>query len=328
MIPLPRIPAISALLALALLLAPVLAQGSPAEPAAPTVPVGESGPVGEHRLITIDSSGGTQSGNLRFGPLRYQHPDPQGIVATVSTLTIRGAQAVLSAPDETLIAQAQGQREVLFDGGVVVSRGRLTATGSQLHYAEATGLGVLEGEARIVIAPASEGEREVVITAQRITFDVDTDTSVSEGAVELVNGNQTASADRLEYEEGVGLGMLSGSSRPEVTRAADDGGLLRIEADEIRVLTDLGALYASGDVVVEDGDIVSRGDLVFYDDEEEVAEIIGDPVLAEDRSAGIRLETARVRQDVRFRVIEAMDTSLPTPYTADQFQLAREADGD
>lgn len=327
MIPFHRIPAIHkyALLALALLVAPVLAQGSPAEPAEP---VGESGPVGEHRLITIDSSGGTQSGNLRFGPLRYQHPDPQGIVATVSTLTIRGAQAVLSAPDETLIAQAQGQREVLFDGGVVVSRGRLTATGSQLHYAEATGLGVLEGDARIVIAPASDGEREVVITAQRITFDVDTDTSVSEGAVELVNGNQTASADRLEYEEGVGLGMLSGSSRPEVTRAADDGGLLRIEADEIRVLTDLGALYARGDVVVEDGDIVSRGDLVFYDDEEEVAEIIGDPVLAEDRSAGIRLETARVRQDVRFRVIEAMDASLPTPYTADQFQLAREADGD
>jgi hypothetical protein len=42
------------------------------------------------RLITIDSSGGTQSGNLRFGPIRYEHPDPEGVVATVSTLTIRG----------------------------------------------------------------------------------------------------------------------------------------------------------------------------------------------------------------------------------------------
>jgi hypothetical protein len=36
----------------------------------------------ERRIISIDSSGGTQSGNLRFGPLIYEHPDPEGIVAT------------------------------------------------------------------------------------------------------------------------------------------------------------------------------------------------------------------------------------------------------
>lgn len=318
--PFPRIPVLVSLAVLILVPALVLAQETPP-------PAGE-GEVGEHRLITIDSSGGTQSGNLRFGPLRYEHPAQDGVIATVSTLTIRGSQAVLSAPEGVLIAQAQGSREVLFGGGVVVTRGRLTATGEELHYAEATGLGVLQGEARIVIAPAEEGEREVVITADRVTFDVDTDTSVSEGTVDLVNGDQTARADRLEFEEGIGLGVLSGDARPEVTRQAEDGGLLRIEADEIRALTDVGALYASGGVVVEDGDIVSRGELVFYDDEEEVAEIIGDPVIAEDGAAGLRLETARVRQDVRFRFIEAMDASLPTPYTADQFQLAREATGD
>ncbi|MFN2323842.1 MAG: hypothetical protein ABR510_12895, partial [Trueperaceae bacterium] len=285
-------------------------------------------PVSERRLITIDSSGGTQSGNLRFGPIRYEHPDPDGVVATVSTLTIRGPRAELRAPEGALIGQSQGLREATFDGGVVVTRGRLTATGASLRYSEATGLGVLEGDARVVVAPASEGESEVIITALSVTFDVDTDTSVSEGDVVLLNGDQSAIAERLEYEETAGLGVLAGDERPEVTRTAEDGGLLQIVADEIRVLTDLNALYAVGSVEVVDGDVRSTGDVVFYDDEEEVAEVLGDPAIAVDSAAGVRLETARVRQDVRFRFVEAMDASLPTPFTADQFQLAREVGED
>ena len=308
-------PLVAALLA-TLVLAAALAQGD-----APA-------PVPERRLITIDSSGGTQSGNLRFGPIVYEHPEPDGVVATVSTLTIRGPRAELRAPEGSLIGQSQGLREATFDGGVVVTRGRLTATGASLRYSEATGLGVLEGDAQVRVAPASEGEREVVITALSVTFDVDTDTSVSEGDVELLNGDQAATAERLEYEETAGLGVLSGAERPEVTRTAEDGGLLRIVADEIRVLTDLAALYASGSVEVVDGDVRSTGDEVFYDDEQEVAEVLGNPAIAVDAAAGVRLETARVRQDVRFRFVEAMDASLPTPFTADQFQLAREVGED
>ena len=294
------------------------------------------------RLITIDSSGGTQSGNLRFGPIVYQHPEPDGVVATVSNLTIRGPRAELTAPDGELIAQAQGRREAVFDGGVIVTRGRLTAVGATLRYAEATGLGVLAGlngaRVEVRIAPAEEGESEVIIDAERVTFDVDTDTSVSEGDVRLLNGDQAARAERLEYEEDANLGVLSGNDGPEVVRTdddagggrplvvrtADDGGELRIVADEIRVLTDISALYAVGSVRVEDGDITSEGDEVFYDDEEEVAEVIGDPAIAVDEGAGVRLETARVRQDVRFRFVEAMDASLPTPYTVEQFLLVRE----
>lgn len=312
--PRPR-PLTAALLA-ALVLAGALAQGD-APTAAP-----------ERRLITIDSSGGTQSGNLRFGPIRYEHPEPDGVVATVSTLTIRGPRAELRAPEGALIGQSQGLREATFDGGVVVTRGRLTATGASLRYSEATGLGVLEGDAQVRVAPASEGEREVVITALSVTFDVDTDTSVSAGDVVLLNGDQAATAERLEYEETAGLGVLSGDERPEVTRTADDGGLLRIVANEIRVLTDLAALYAVGTVEVIDGDVRSTGDEVFYDDEQEVAEVLGNPAVAVDSAAGVRLETARVRQDVRFRFVEAMDASLPTPFTADQFRLAREVGED
>lgn len=314
-----RRPLAAALLA-ALVVAAALAQGDAPADAAAAAP--------ERRLITIDSSGGTQSGNLRFGPIVYEHPEPDGVVATVSTLTIRGPRAELRAPEGALIGQSQGLREATFDGGVVVTRGRLTATGASLRYSEATGLGVLEGDAQVRVAPASEGEREVLITALSVTFDVDTDTSVSEGDVVLRNGDQSAIAERLEYEETAGLGVLSGEARPEVTRTAEDGGLLRIVADEIRVLTDLAALYAVGSVEVVDGDVRSTGDEVFYDDEQEVAEVLGNPAVAVDAAAGVRLETARVRQDVRFRFVEAMDASLPTPFTADQFRLAREVGED
>lgn len=281
----------------------------------------------DRRLITIDSSGGTQSGNLRFGPILYQHPDPQGIVATVSRLSIRAPAAELRAPEGALIAQSQGAREATFEGDVRVTRDRLSASGTRLHYSEATGLGILTadgGRVEVRIAPAREGDAEVVIEAERVTFDVDTDTSISEGEVLLINGNQRALAEQLEYEEGRGVGLLSGAERPEVERTAADGGVLRIVADEIRVITDVQALYARGAVDVEDGDITSAGDEVFYDDEEEVAEVIGAPAIANDRSAGVRLETARVRQDVRFRFIEAMDASLPTPYSVDEFLLTRE----
>src|SRR5690554_6325118 len=130
----------------------------------------------EKRIITIDGSGGTQRGNLRSGPIIYEHPDELGVEATVSTLTIRGSFAELSAPEGTSIGTG-GQRTAAFRNGVLVERGRMTATGPALTYSEATGLGVLEGPAEITVAPDGEGEGEepVLITAERVEFDVDTE---------------------------------------------------------------------------------------------------------------------------------------------------------
>ncbi len=311
---------LGAVLAAALLLGAALAE---AEPAAADDAALDAETL-ERRIITIDYSGGTARGNLRFGPITYQHPEPTGIVATVATLTIEAARAVLRGPDDTLISQAQGRRDADFEGGVTVRRGRLVAVGERLVYSEATGLGVLEGGAEVRIAPARAGEDEVVITATSVTFDVDTDMSISEGTVRLVNGDQTASAERLVYEEVRDLGQLTSSlSQAEVIRAGEDGDL-RIVADEIRVLTEFKALYAQGDVTVEDGPVTSRGDVVFYDDDEEVAEVIGSPATAVDPSAGVNLSTDRIRQDVRYRFVEAIDASLPTTYTADQFALSSE----
>ncbi len=278
----------------------------------------------ERRIITIDGSGGTQSGNLRAGPIIYDHPEPYGIKATVSTLTILGHHAELTAPAGTSITKG-GERVAAFTGGVRVERGRLTATGPGLEYNEATGLGVLAGRAEVVVAPEKDGGDEVQIGADEVAFDVDTDRSTSRGNVELVNGSQSAEADQLIYEEDRELGVLtSEGGQVSITRVDDDGSLTVITADEIRVLTGSKLLYARGDVTVVDGHITSSGNEVFFDDHSGIAEVIGTkdtPARAVDADSGATLVTDRIQQDVEYDFFEAIDASLPSTYDVSDFEL-------
>jgi len=282
----------------------------------------------EKRIITIDGSGGTQRGNLRSGPIIYEHPDEFGVQATVSTLTIRGSFAELSAPEGTSIGTG-GQRTAAFRNGVLVERGRMTATGPALTYSEATGLGVLEGPADIAVAPDDEGEEPVQITAERVEFDVDTDRSTSSGSVQLVNGNQMAFAEQLIYEEERTLGVFtSEGSQARMTRQDADGTEMVITADEIRVLTDQKLLYATGNVTVVDGPITSTGAEVFFDDNTGIAEIIGSanaPAQAVDSESGATLSTDRIKQDIEYDFFEAIDASVPSEFDAGAFELTAAA---
>lgn len=315
-----------------------LAQDAPAQPPAEApaetpaqAPGSEAGGQEEgsanERIIAIDGSGGTQRGNLRSGPIVYEHPDPRGIRATVSTLTIFGSYAELTAPEGTSIARG-GERTATFRNGVEVNRGRLVATGPQLVYSEATGLGVMEGGVEVVIESAEEGEEPVRISAAQVSFDVDTDRSTSTGDVRLENGSQSAVADRLVYEEETDLGVLTGEGRQvEITRTDESGELMTITADEIRVLTEQNRLYARGSVTVVDGPITSRGAVVFFDDEQGIAEIIGtadQPAEAVDSETGATLVTDRIRQDVEFDFFEAIDASVPSEFDPAAFALRGE----
>jgi len=282
----------------------------------------------ERRIITIDGSGGTQRGNLRSGPIIYEHPDPFGIRATVSTLTILGSYAELSAPEGTSIARG-GERTASFQHGVQVERGRLEATGPALVYSEATGLGVLQGPAAITVAPETEGGDPVSIRANEVAFDVDTDRSTSSGDVRLVNGNQAAESGTLVYEESRNLGVLtSEGGQATITRTEDDGTTMVITADEIRVLTDEKKLYARGNVTVVDGSITSTGAVVFFDDGTGIAEVIGAegaPARAQDADTGATLVTDRIKQDVEYDFFEAIDASVPSAFDVNAFALAGEA---
>ncbi len=304
------------LLAVLLVLALVLAQNE----------------VSERRVISIDSSGGSQSGNLRYGPIQYSHPDPEGIVATVSTLTIYAAQAELRGPEtegERLsLTEARGQRTASFVDGVRVTRGRLEATGLDLGYSETLGLGTLTGGVNIRLDPR-EGEADdpVFITALSAEFDVDNDVSISRGNVQLENGPQRAEADEIEYEEDMALGVLLCEGRQCVaTRTDADGNELIISANEIRVLTDLDQLFARGDVTIIDGSITSRGDIVFFDDNRSRAEIIGvtSQAVAIDEEEGIEITGDRIEQRTDINTISLIDASLESEFTENDFLLSRE----
>jgi len=302
--------------------------GAPAEePAGQPAEASAEAATSENRIITIDGSGGTQRGNLRFGPIIYEHPEPTGITATVSTLTILGSYAELTAPEGVSIATG-GERKASFEGGVEVERGRLHATGPQLEYDEATGLGVLAESVKIEVAPEQEGEEPVLISADSVSFDVDTDRSTSSGDVELVNGNQTASAQTLIFEEETDLGVLtSEGSQTTITRVDENGEQMVITADEIRVLTNENLLYARGNVSVVDGAITSTGAVVFFDDASGVAEIIGSaeqPAEAVDADSGASLVTDRIKQDIEFDFFEAIDSSVPSEFDPATFALRDE----
>jgi len=284
----------------------------------------------EKRIISIDSSGGTQSGNIRYGPIVFEHPDPEGIKAVVSNLEIYASKAELRGPEtdgkRLTLAEAKGQRIAIFPNGVRIVRGRLEAKGPVLSYNEATGLGVLTGGADIIVSPKDDTSDAdpVLISTKQVEFDVDTDISISKGDVSLINGKQKAQADELEYEENRTLGVLSCEEICTATRLDDDGTVITITAKEIRVLTDSKLLFALGDVTVVDGNITTTGDSVFFDDEKNIAEISGSPAVSVDSSEGVTVRGDRLLQDIEYDVVEVIDASVKSEFSKDAFTLSRE----
>lgn len=280
----------------------------------------------EGRVLRLEFSDGVTSGNIRYGPLTYEHPDPDGITATVSTLTILSGRVSLSVPadqqGELLLADAEGSREAVFEGGVTVLRGRLEAGGPELLYSEATGIGTLMDDARIVISAREEGDDDVLISAREVEFDVDTDLSVSRGDVLLENGAQTASAAELTYAEELSLGVLRGEGgQVRIVRVNADGGELIITADEVRVLTDEEKLYASGNVTVIDGAITSSGSEVFFDDATSRAEVLGSPAHSVDEENGVELTGDRLEHRTDLGVVSIIDASEPSDFDVSAFSL-------
>ena len=294
---------------------------TPAQPPAEAAPAGEAG----ERIINITYDGGTRnSPDLRYGPYIYAHPDPEGVVAEVSNLTIYTQQGELRAPEGVLIAEAEGEREAGFTGGVRVVQGRLTATGPALDYSEATGQGIMPQETAIVVTPAEEGDDVTNIAADTVTFDVDTDTSVSRGNVTLTSGNQDAEAQELIFEEERDLAVMRNpDGRVTVRRRNDDGTFLTITADETRVLTGTDVLLSTGNVEIIDGAVTSTGSTVYYDDETSRAEIIGNPARSVDEEFGSTITGGRIEQRTDTDVVRQL--SDPTPsFDAAQFALTSE----
>ncbi len=278
----------------------------------------------QKRVIRITFDGGTEEGDLRFGPLNYVHPDPEGIIGTVSNLTIYGQNAVLSGPEgeEITLTDAEGRRNAVFSGGLRVTRNRLEAKGPDLAYSEETGIGAMTGNVAIVVAPEEEGDDPVNITAESADFDVDTDVSTSRGNVQLENGNQSGTANEVIYEEEREIAKMTPREGEQVTltRIDDDGNELTITADLIRPSTGDKKLHAIGNVTVVDGIIVSKGNEVFFNDEESTAEIIGNPATYDD-GEGNQVSSGRILQFTDTDDYELLDETVPSEFNPDDFKL-------
>lgn len=281
------------------------------------------------RLITITYDGGHRSSaDLRYGPYEYTHSEPEGLIATVSNLAIYGQNASLAAPEGILISEAEGQREAIFTGNTKVTQGRLEALGTNVVYSEATGLGVMTSSAQveILIEASVEDEPPAFIQADEATFNVDTDISVSRGNVRLTDGAQFAEADEVTYEEGLGIAVLrKDEGRIVATREDSDGSILTISADEVlRFDTEGDKLLAIGNVVIEDGSIRSSGDMVYFNDEADRAEIIGSPAISEDSANGITLTGQRLEQFIDLDVVRVLDETAEYEWDESDFLLTEE----
>ncbi len=265
------------------------------------------------RVIKISYLEGKRSGNLRYGPWIYESSKPDGIIGTVGDLEIRARKAVLEAPKGESMQAAEGKRKATFEGGVTVLRGRLTAKGPSLVYSEATGLGVLAGPAQMHQEPAKKGEDAVDVSAQEMSFDVDTDISTSSGGVKLVNGNQSGYADSVYYEEERGLAVFTMKEGSVKLVRHRKGGDLIIYAPEVRSLTREKKLIATGGVELVDGDLVTKGTALYYDDESGEAIIIGKPARSVNEKEGFKISGGTLLHNVNKHRVQVYRKGFEMP---------------
>ncbi|MDV6373430.1 LptA/OstA family protein [Deinococcus arenicola] len=270
------------------------------------------------RLITIQ---GGARGDLRNGPLTFSG---NPVKATVSTLQIQAAQAVMAAPAGTPLIEAKGKRTANFTGNVQVVRGRLSASGSALAYSEVTGQGVLSGGPSATFVPADKEDGDKVnINAAQMSLDVDNNISTSTGNVGLTNGNQTGKADKLIFDEDKELAQMTGS--PSLTRAARGNQKeLIITGLEVRALTKTKTLYVSGGVKLVQGTQTTTGNAVYYDDRKNVAYVVGNAVSVDSKSKVTVKAPASgyLEQRTDLARVRALNSAYKIP--VEQFKLSGE----
>ncbi|HEX2864755.1 MAG TPA: LptA/OstA family protein [Deinococcales bacterium] len=247
------------------------------------------------RVITVKAA--KMTGNPRTGPFEFTG----NVTGKVKDLSITAASATLSAPNGVNITEAEGKRTAEFSNDVTVMRGRLTATGPSLTYAESTGVGVLKGPTKAVQKAQKAGDDDVIITAGQASFDVDTNISTSTGRVNIVNGKQGGKAAKVVFDETKSLAVLSDPQTVSLTREPRKAGenRLTITAREARMLTDNKTLIATGGVTLVSGDNVTTGDSLYYDDAKNLATVVGRPARNVNKKRGDEISGTTIVNNTR-----------------------------
>jgi lipopolysaccharide export system protein LptA len=273
----------------------------------------------------IEVSADRQNGSPRASSIEFTG----NVKGSVQKLNIASDRATLTAPDGAAVVSSEGKRTATFTDGVTVTRGRLTAQGPSLEYRETSGLGALAGPAKIVQKPQKAGDDDVVITASKATFDVDTNVSTSEGSVKLVNGNQTATSSKVVYDEDSSLGCLTDSRTVTLVREpkSKTDNRLVVTARDVRVNTDNNTLVASGGVRLEAGDNVTTGEALFYDDTKDTAWVIGDvakkiPAKNVNRKSGATISGGTIINYTKTNRADQLGTPYKIPF--DRFKCPQD----
>lgn len=273
-----------------------------------------------NRILRFDTSAQVQ-GDLRNGPYNYTGKAGQPIKATVSKLSISAPKAVLAAPAGTPIASAEGKRTADFTGGVQVSRGRLTAKGGSLNYSEASGQGVLKDNPTAVFVPEKKDDGDPVnISAQSMSLDVDTNVSTSTGGVQLKTGTQTGASDKLVFDEGAELGLLTGSVKMSRSASANQKELNMV-GQEARILTKGKTMYVKGAVKLVQGSVTTTGNELYYDDKKNVAVVVGN-ALSVDSKNNTKVTGAALEQRTDLGRVRQLSGGYKIP--VEQFKLSTE----
>lgn len=226
---------------------------------------------------------GAPIGDPVKGPLVFKG---NPVRASVSTLQIQATQATLTPPNGLTLVAAKGRLKADFSGEIKVTRGRLTAQGATLAYNEATGQGILSGQPSAQFAAENKKDDPIFIKANQMSLDVDNNISVSTGNVQLVSGIQKVTAEKVVFDEDKELAQLTGS--PVLTRSARGNQKeLTISGKDVRVLTREKVLYVTGGIKLVQGTQTTTGDAVYYDDNKNVAYVIGNAVSI-DSKTGIK----------------------------------------
>ena len=95
-------------------------------------------------------------------------------------------------------------------GGLKITKGKTQLTGSKLVYDEKDGLANIDGP---ITFEREQKDGKLTGTSQKLVVDVDKDTTVLQGSVQLKSGERTSTADEVEYSEKENVAILKGTAQ-------------------------------------------------------------------------------------------------------------------
>lgn len=114
------------------------------------------------------------------------------------------------------------------------------------------------------------------------------------------------------YEEERGLAVFTDPREVVLLRKRREGDLV-IRAKEVRSLTGSKRLIATGGVRLEDGDLVTTGESLYYDDTTGEAIVLGRPAVSENRKEGFRLSGSTLLHNVNRRQVRVYGQPFRLP---------------